>query len=209
MRRSRFFLLVVAFLVSLSVILGTTGCPPARRPLPRTRTTTPAPVPRTATPAPAPAPNTTTPSPGPVKKPLPTSPSEMSRLTKKLDSEAEMVPGVKRAFTVISGTTAFVGVELKKGTAGTTGGTTGGTRAQGNKVGNTGATAANANSIKAKVAARLRQAEPRLTSANVTAAPDLVSRISKVSRGVQKGTPLTSFSTEMAEITRRVTPTTR
>jgi YhcN/YlaJ family sporulation lipoprotein len=193
-RKSRFFLVAVAFLLAFSVFLGMTGCQPAQRPLPRTKTTTPAPVPKTATPAPAPGPNTTTPSPGPAMKPLPTKPAEISRLMKKLDDEAENVSGVKKAYTVISGTSAFVGIEMANQAAAGDKNTT---------------EANNTEAVKEKVASQLEKTEPRLTTVNVTATPDLVERLRKVAEGVQKGTPLTSFSTEMAEITRRGTPTTR
>jgi YhcN/YlaJ family sporulation lipoprotein len=182
MRQSRSLLLMVALMLLFSLFFATASCSPARRPLPRTKTTTPAPVPRTATPEPAPGPNTTTPAPGTAQRPLPSDSDDMGRLIKRLDAEAAKVSGVTRATTIVSGSTAYVGLQTKPNV--------------------------NTTAVKTEVAKRLRQAEPRLESVKVTTSPDLVARIKEVSQGVVKGAPLSSFRTEITEIIRRMTTTT-
>lgn len=142
------------------------------------------------TPARKPTPPSATPTkpvtPAPARKPLPTDPREMSRLASRLAGEAARVPGVDRATVVLAGSTAYVGLGLKPEV-------------------NRGA----AEGVQRNVAVRLKRAEPRLTRVMVTTDPDTYARIKRVQEGVAKGKPLSAFTTELREINRRMTPTTR
>ncbi|MDN5347257.1 MAG: hypothetical protein PWP65_821 [Clostridia bacterium] len=158
---------------ALGILLLAAGCTLARKPAP------PAPPPSRTAPAPAPSP------PAPAQKPLPTSPTEAHRLAAKLADEAQKTPGVKAATVVLSGNTAFVGLDLKSEVE-----------------------ASRTSAIKKEVVDRLKRAEPRLTTVSVTSDPDTVARIKKVAEGIRGGRPVTDFTRELAEIARRITPST-
>lgn len=139
------------------------------------------PVPPPTRPAPsAPAPRT----PAPARKPLPTTPAEVHRLASKLAADAATVPGVDKATVALTDSTALVGLDVKAGVE-----------------------AARANSIKREVSDRLQRSEPRLTRVLVTTDPDLTARIKKIAEGVKAGKPVSSFSREVTELMRRLTPT--
>jgi len=158
----------VLFLVTLVFfVLGALGGCAARKPAP--------------TPSPPSAPE-----PSAARKPLPTDPREASRLAERLAREAAAVPGVNKATVVLSGSTAYVGLNLKAGTE-----------------------AARTNAIKRDVAGRVKKAEPRLTRVLVTTDADTVTRLNRVASGVAKGKPVSAFADEMREIDRRMTPVSR
>lgn len=170
-------LLAVLLSAVLFVGLGV-GCTPARKPAPPTP-----PAPKTApriTPAPARKPVT----PAPVKKPtMPMTSADMHKLATKLSTEAAKVPGVKKAAVAISGTDAYVGLDLKPGVTGK-----------------------KTDTVKKDVADRVKKTDKRITNAYVSTDIDTVSRIKKVATGIGQGKPLTGFTTELAEIGRRIVP---
>lgn len=136
-----------------------------------------------------PAPEQSPPAaPGPpaARKPLPSDPREASRVATRLAREAANVPGVNKATVVLSGGTAYVGLNIKAGTE-----------------------AARTNTIKRDVAARVKRAEPRLNRVLVTTDADTVARLNRVASGVAKGKPISAFADEMREINRRMTPISR
>ncbi|NHM27347.1 YhcN/YlaJ family sporulation lipoprotein [Desulfofundulus sp. TPOSR] len=135
--------------------------------------------------APGPAPAAPGPA-APAPRPLPTTPAEAHRLATKLAAEAEKVPGVKSATVVLTGNTAIVGLDIKSGVE-------------------RGRTAA----IKDEVARRVRAADNRVVTVQVTTDPDTVTRIRRVAQGISRGEPVASFNREIQEILRRITPTTR
>lgn len=162
-------LLAVVFSVVLFATLGV-GCTPAKKPAP-------APAPRTA-----PAPRIT---PAPAKKPaMPTTSADMHKLATKLASEAAKVPGVKKATVALSGTDAYVGLDLKSGVTGK-----------------------KTDAVKKDVVNRVKKADKRLTNVYVSTDIDTVTRIKKVANGIGQGKPLSSFANELAEIGRRIVPT--
>ena len=141
------------------------------------------PAKKPAVPSPAtPGPST----PAPANKPMPTSPAELSKMADRLAVEAEKEPGVKKATVVISGSAALVGLELKTGTA-----------------------AKAAGDVKSAVEKRLKKAEPGLTSVKVTTDAAIISRLKEVARGIAAGKPLSSFSSQMADILRLMSPKTK
>lgn len=174
--------------ILMSAILFSTlvvGCKaPAKKPEP----TPPAPKAPRTTPAPKTAPRVT---PVPARKPaavspMPTSSREMHKLATKLAGDAAKVPGVKKATVVLSGTVAYVGLDLKANVE-----------------------AARTNTIKKDVADKVKKADKRLTSVIVTSDVDTVTRIKKVATGIGQGKPVTSFAREITEIGRRIAPKTK
>lgn len=165
--------LLASFLILLMVLLG--GCrAPQRKPLP----------PRTPA-SPSPAPMRTTPAPVPARQPMPTRPADIARLQDKLAREAEQVPGVKRAWVTLSGTTALVGAELKSDIP----------RGQGDAAG-----------LKNDIATRLRRAEPRLTGVAVATDAATISRVRTVAEGIRAGKPVTTFTRDLNDLMRRMAP---
>jgi YhcN/YlaJ family sporulation lipoprotein len=99
--------------------------------------------------------------------------------------EAAKVPGVQRATVVISGKTAFIGLDLKANVE-----------------------KSRTTAIKNEVVRQVKTAEPSLTTVNVTSDPDLVARLRRIADGIKRGKPVTSFASELAEIARRIAPRT-
>lgn len=134
------------------------------------------------TPARKPAPGTrkiTNTTPAPVRKPVRTTPEQQR--AGRIAREATKVSGVRSATVVVSGRMAFIGLELN-------------TRG------------ARDREVKKEVARRVKAAEPTLTTVNVTSDPDLVTRLRRISQGIKSGKPVSSFSSELAEIARRIKP---
>ncbi|MGE5633233.1 MAG: YhcN/YlaJ family sporulation lipoprotein [Caulobacteraceae bacterium] len=95
----------------------------------------------------------------------------------------ETVPGVNNATVVISGNTAYVGVDLNKGTP-----------------------TANVSTIKSQCAQRVRSTNPDIGTVYVSTDPDFLTRIRRVSDAVRAGRPVSGFRTELTDLVRRLTP---
>jgi YhcN/YlaJ family sporulation lipoprotein len=156
---------ILSFVLIISTIflLNISGCAVSRKPAPK-------PTP----------PARMTPTPTPAKKPA--APAAHTLAT-KLSDAAEKVEGVKSATVVVSGSTAFVGLEIKPGIE--------------NK---------KTNEIKTKVADAVKKTDNRIMAANVTTDPNLITRLKKIADGIKKGKPISGFADELAEITRRIVP---
>ena len=167
-------LLAILLSVALFVTVGV-GCTPAKKPAPT-------PVPTPTTPKVVPKPKAAT----PMKKTvgMPTTSAEMQKLATKLSDEAAKAPGVKKAAVALSGTDAYVGLDLKPGVTGK-----------------------KTDTVKKDVVNRVKKADKRLTNVYVSTDIDTVTRIKKVAQGIGKGKPLSSFTNELAEIGRRIVPT--
>ena len=63
--------------------------------------------------------------------------------------------------------------------------------------------------IKTKVADEVKRADKSIKTVSITTDPNLITRIKKVAKGIEDGKPLSSFTDELAEITRRITPKTK
>ncbi len=163
-------LLTILFSVALLVSLGV-GCTPAKKPVP-----TPRPDPRIVS-----EPKDSTPRNNTAG--MPTTPTEMNKLATKLSNEAVKVPGVKGASVALSGTDAYVGLDLKSDITGK-----------------------QTDAVKKDVVNRVKKADKRLTNVYVSTDIDTVTRIKKVAQGINQGKPLSSFTNELAEIGRRIAP---
>lgn len=114
---------------------------------------------------------------------LPTTSPELHKLATKLASEASRVKGVKKATVALSGSTAYVGLDIPANVE-----------------------ASKTKTIKRDVVTRVKKADKRLATVLVSTDVGLVTRIKKVGKGIEQGKPITSFANELKEIGRRITP---
>ncbi|MHB1419342.1 MAG: YhcN/YlaJ family sporulation lipoprotein [Bacillota bacterium] len=126
-------------------------------------------------------------TPAPARKPIATTPAEAHRMAQTLAKEAGKAPGVRKATVVVSGNTAFVGLELNKKTTNTR----------------------ETDMIKNDVATRIKKMESRITTVLVASDPDTMTRLNKIATGIREGKPVSSFVTELSVIARRITPTSK
>lgn len=124
----------------------------------------------------------TAPTPAPARKPA--APAHTHAM--KLAQAAEKVEGVKSATVVITGSTAMVGLETKSGVE-----------------------AKKTEDIKTKVADEIKRADTSIKTVSITTDPNLITRLKKVAKGIENGKPISGFTDELAEITRRITPKTK
>lgn len=133
-----------------------------------------------------PAPSTPTPPsqtiPGPARKPI----VNMSQISKNAVKEAESVSGVTKATAATTGKMVYVGINIK--------GSQATTRVDG---------------IKRDVANKIKKSNTGITSVIVTSDPKLVTKIRRISDGISKGKPVSSFSREFADLSKRISPTIR
>lgn len=122
----------------------------------------------------------------PSQEPMPTDPAEVNNMVTKLTDTAARVPGVNRSTVVIAGTTAYVGVDEKAGL----------------EKGET-------ERIKRDVSNEVKKAEPRLTAVYVSSDPDMTTRLRRIADGIAAGQPVSAFDNELAEIAKRLSPTSR
>ncbi len=125
-----------------------------------------------------PAPTT----PAPTKS-LPTTPAEVDRLAARLAGEAQKVSGVKRATVVLSGNTVIVGLEIKPNIE-----------------------EKQTTVIKREVVRRIKEADKRIRTVEVTTNPNIITRIKRIAEGIGQGRPISAFGREVEEILRRVVP---
>jgi len=161
------------------------GCTVQRKPVPTPPpggiAPAPAPTPGpAATPAPAPSPPGTIVTPGPVTP----APADGNREAQRMATLVARIRDVRSATVVLSGNTANVGLDI---------------------AGNV--TGARTNAIKREAANVIRREDPRITTVYVATDADTVSRIRRVADGIARGTPVSGFVNELAEIQRRITPT--
>ena len=105
----------------------------------------------------------------------------------KISAVAARVEGVERAYTVMTGTTAVVGIELEK------------RNAPRNEM----------VQMEDKVAKRVIEKVPVVRTVYVTAAPDAVARIRNIAEQVAQGQPIGRFNRDIRNITRDLRETTR
>lgn len=169
--------------VLLVVIFTIGGCAP-RKPIP----TPPAPPTAPAPPGTTPAPGTVTPAPGAVTPaPVVPAPGTQARAADAADDIARRVAaidGVNKAYVVVVGNVALLGLDLKKNIEG-----------------------AKVESIREQAASRAKQ-DPRIVNAVVETDPDAVGRIQGMARGIAEGRPISDFFKEIGEFFNRAKPTT-
>lgn len=146
-----------AFFVAFTLIAG---CAPAQKPTP-------------------------SPAPPPAKKDvMPTRTVDNTKAT-KIARACDAVPGVRKSTVVISGNTAYVGLDL----------------AANLEKGET-------NSVEKACLNKAKAADPSIKTVYVASDVDTVTRLKKVYQGIADGKPVSSFARELSEIGRRLTPKT-
>jgi len=63
--------------------------------------------------------------------------------------------------------------------------------------------------IKNKVVEEVKRADNSIKTVSITTDPNLITRLKKIAQGIKDGKPISSFTDELAEITRRMTPKTK
>lgn len=159
----------LAALGAAALALGLAGCPAARRP------DVPAP-----TPAPAPAP-----APAPPAPPAGTAHADAARAD-ALAAIANRVRGVRGAWVVVSGDTAYVGLDVD------------------------GPRTPEANAaLEREVARAIEQSPHGIRRAYVSTKPEVLQSIQNVAEGIRAGRPAAQFAAELAKLTAEMAPTTR
>ncbi len=130
---------------------------------------------RTPTPQPA--------NPTPRTQPMPgqQQPGAVN-MAERLTDIATDVQGVDSAVVIVVSNLALVGITLDRGEADTRG----------------------ADEIKQQVANRIEDAEPSIVNTYVSANPDIVKQIRDISRGIQRGEPISTFFDQITDILERM-----
>lgn len=109
----------------------------------------------------------------------------------RLSRTCETIPGVDNATVVISGNTAYVGVD-------TDGDLTGRNIAYG--------TASDLPAVKRQCAQKIKAANPQIKTVYVSTDANFFDRLRRVGNGVRNGSPVSSFRNELSELVRNLTP---
>lgn len=112
-----------------------------------------------------------------------TTTDNMNDRVDRIIREVENIKDVRRSTVVITERTALVGIDLTSGTKGKLN-----------------------SEIKREVEDAVKRADKDITRVNVTADPDIFTRIDNIAKDIGKGRPLSGFGTEIEEIIRRITP---
>ena len=166
--------LILALSLLLIVTLLISGCPPFRRPEPE-RQPAPAPVPEIQPPQQQPA----VPAPDMNVQPRQPGPEAMD-LAEQIADAATKVEGVDTAIAVVISNLAMVGITLERDTA------------------------RDEVEIKREVARIVEERQPRIVNAYVSANPDIIRQLQEISRGIQRGEPISTFFEQIGEVLRRM-----
>ncbi len=109
----------------------------------------------------------------------------------RLARECETITGVNNATVVLSGNTAYVGVN--------SGGNNTGRNISFGAAGDT-------TGIKRQCAQRIKAANPQINTVYVSSDADFFNRLRKVGNGIRNGTPAESFRNELSGLIRNLTP---
>lgn len=161
-------LLAVVLVVSLIA-----ACAPQQRPTPRLR---PAPQRAPMTPAPQAPPNMT-----PDRDQ-----NEDVRRARLIADRVEDIDGIRAATVIVSGTTAYVGVDLSANAEGKL-----------------------TNELKNTVVNTAKKTDKTLSRVYVSADVDTVARLRNYARDIERGRPMSGFVNEINEMFRRPAPTVR
>lgn len=177
-------LVMYPLLLALIVAPVVGGCTVQRKPTPAPNPRSIAPTPPGPTVTPGPA---TTPAPTPTRNIVPpgptgTAPVDANREAQRMATLVSRIKDVRAASVVLSGTTAYVGLDVT------------------GKV-----TDARISSIKKEAATVIRREDPRITTVNVATDAPTVGKIRRIALGIARGTPLANFANELAQIGRRLT----
>ncbi|MGR6837498.1 YhcN/YlaJ family sporulation lipoprotein [Syntrophomonas erecta] len=120
----------------------------------------------------------------PAKKPnttpsKPRTTSDSSRVASAIDT----IAGVNKSTVVLAGNTAYVGLDLKANVE-----------------------KSKTKTIEKEASKKVQKVLPRIKTVFVSSDVDTVTRLKKVSSGIAAGKPVSSFTDELSEIGRRITP---
>lgn len=196
MKRKHYLITSLALILIMLLVVS---CAPARRP--GQYAPTPMPVPRQTrftptrvVPVPSPGPitvprrvpspsttvpNTTVPSPGTTVAPQ----GNMQVRADKIAKDVAKLKEIQSATCVITGNTALVGVQFSK-------------QYQGKLT----------DKIKKDVDKKVRALDTAITRVEVTADPDLVTRIKDIFKSTKAGKPVSGFTKQINEIINRIKP---
>ena len=152
--------MVLSAILLLSVIMGAVGCAPVRRPGPV--------------------------QPSPTPQPTPAVPVRESAKAEELAKKISDLKNVNSATVVLSGKSAWVGVDLAAKLE--------------NKM---------TNQMKNEITSLVKKEEKNINKVYVTADADTVSRLRNIARDIADGKPVSGFINELNEIGRRITPSTK
>lgn len=183
MKRQLFIILIVSLLASSLAV----GCLSQRRPVPDV----------TPTPQQRPAPGTT-PAPDSSPAPLPSTPGGSvnrepaadsmgdSKRARTLEDRIEDLDDVRNARVIVSGSTAYVGVDIDA-------------KLQGKMT----------DQLKERVIERAKQSDKALTMVYVSADADTMTRLKNYARDIEDGKPISGIIQQVDEMFRRPAPMVR
>lgn len=108
-----------------------------------------------------------------------------------IERTIEQMTGVRDATVIVSGNTAYVGLD-------TEGNMTGQNIAYGNTSGNT--------ALKSACSQRVKAANPQIQTVYVSTDANFIERLRNVGNGMRNGSPLNSFRNELNDLVRSLTP---
>lgn len=159
MKRTSLFVLFLALLIVMSLVVS--ACAPAQKPLQD------------------PDQNLTPQQNNNVTERVNNAQTKAANIARACDA----VPGVEESTVVISGNTAYVGLDV-----------------EGNLEDE------EAESVERACIEKTLATEPTVRRCVVSSDADTVSRLKNIYQGVRKGTPISSFGNELEEIGQRITP---
>ena len=104
-------------------------------------------------------------------------------LARKIADRVEDIEGVNRAYVLISGDMAIVGVDMDSNLEGQV-----------------------TNALKQRIERAVKKVDNNIVNVGVTADPDLLTRIRNMFKDMHDGNPIEGFVDEFQEIFRRITP---
>lgn len=104
-------------------------------------------------------------------------------LSRRIADRVEDIQGVNKAYVLISGNTAIVGVDMDNNAEGQV-----------------------TRNLKQKIEKAVKRVDNNIDNVSVTADPDLLTRIQNMFEDMDKGNPIRGFTDEFQEILRRITP---
>jgi YhcN/YlaJ family sporulation lipoprotein len=168
--------LLLILSVVLVVSLAISGCGLFRRPAPERQPEMTPQAPRGQDPGTLP----TDPAPGPGVQPRTQPGPNALDLANRVSNLATDVDGVDNAVVVVISNLALIGISLERDGAG------------------------NENEIKQEVADVVEDREPSIVNAFVSASPDIVRQLEEISRGIQRGEPISTFFDQITEVLQRM-----
>lgn len=167
--------LFLIFIVSLLVLSLAAGCAPQQRPMPETK---PAPQQRSE-----PLPNTPK---GPGNRVPNADSQEDAKRAEVLVDRIEDLEGIEDATVIISGSTAYVGVDMEADMQDRM-----------------------TDAMKQRVTDRAKKSDMMLTRVYVSADSDTVTRLRNYARDIEDGKPISGIIRQIDEMFRRPAPTVR